>query len=130
MAKKLNHIDQTKKWNKRADTYPRFSEQTSGIEDRVIGLAEKSGISFSGKTVLDIGCGTGRFTIRIAKKAKHVTGTDISENMLNIMREDMESEGLKNVEIVHADWTKFPDGRRWDITMATLTPALKGRGQF
>lgn len=130
MAKKLKNIDQAKKWNKRADTYPRFSEESSGIETRVINLAKSAGVTFNGKSVLDIGCGTGRFTIRIAKMADQVTGTDISENMLEILREDAASEGIENIEAVCSDWTKFTDNRKWDITMATLTPAMRAENQF
>jgi len=36
--------------------------------------------------VLDVGCGTGNFSIKLAKLGCNVTGIDISDNMLNIAR--------------------------------------------
>lgn len=48
--------------------------------------------------ILDIACGTGDFSIAIARKmpsGSHVTGLDISEGMLAVMREKLEAEGLE-----------------------------------
>ena len=48
--------------------------------------------------ILDIACGTGDFSIAIAKTMgpdSHVTGVDISEGMLAVMREKLEAEGLQ-----------------------------------
>lgn len=126
---KKENIDQKKKWDKRADSYPRFSEKSSGIEDKVINITESAGVFFTGKTVLDIGCGTGRFTIRIAKKAAHVTGMDISGEMLNILLEDSLAEGLTNISTVCADWKDIRP-EKTDIVMATLTPALRTEEDF
>jgi demethylmenaquinone methyltransferase/2-methoxy-6-polyprenyl-1,4-benzoquinol methylase len=41
---------------------------------------------FAGKRVLDVACGTGAWTERIAKTAKHVVGVDINVAMLDIAR--------------------------------------------
>ncbi len=38
----------------------------------------------NGKNVLDLGCGTGRHSMQIAKFAKKVKGIDLSENAINI----------------------------------------------
>jgi len=42
--------------------------------------------SLRGKTVLDVGCGTGRFTRELAREGALVTGTDASEVMLQRAR--------------------------------------------
>ncbi|PLX70578.1 MAG: hypothetical protein C0602_03455 [Denitrovibrio sp.] len=126
--KKYN-INQKEKWNKRAHSYPSFSEETSGVEERVISLAESAGVAIRDKTLLDIGCGTGRFTIRISKKASQVTAVDISENMLNILEEDARAEGLTNIKTLCADW-KDTSPAKCEIVMATLTPALRTEHDF
>ncbi|MBP5558560.1 MAG: bifunctional demethylmenaquinone methyltransferase/2-methoxy-6-polyprenyl-1,4-benzoquinol methylase UbiE [Bacteroidales bacterium] len=53
----------------------------------------------SAQEILDIACGTGDFSIAIAKAmgpASHVTGVDISEGMLAVMREKLDAEGLED----------------------------------
>ncbi|MDI6859953.1 MAG: class I SAM-dependent methyltransferase [Methanocellales archaeon] len=48
----------------------------------------------SGETVLDIGCGTGNYSIELAHMRLEVVGIDPSGNMLKIAREKAEKEGL------------------------------------
>ena len=44
--------------------------------------------------VLDVACGTGDFSLAIAGTAATVTGVDLSEGMLNVMREKVEKAGF------------------------------------
>jgi 2-polyprenyl-3-methyl-5-hydroxy-6-metoxy-1,4-benzoquinol methylase len=41
----------------------------------------------SGRAILEIGCGTGRIALTLAKKGAHVTGMDFSVKALNIAKE-------------------------------------------
>ena len=43
-----------------------------------------------GGKIIDIGCGTGNFSIKLAKKHYEVVGIDISKNMLDIARKKVE----------------------------------------
>ena len=48
--------------------------------------------------ILDVACGTGDFTIEIAKKAANgsrITGIDLSEGMMKVGREKIEAAGLQ-----------------------------------
>jgi len=57
--------------------------------------------------VLDAGGGTGRWTIRIAKKTQKVVLMDISEQMLKVAAERIKQEGIKeNVVIKKGDITR------------------------
>lgn len=63
-----------------------------------------------GKTVLDIGCGTGRnFALLHSRvgRAGRVVGLDYSEGMLNTARELIEREGWTNIEVVRGDAAKL-----------------------
>lgn len=49
-------------------------------------------------TILDVACGTGDFTIEIAKKAAEgscITGIDLSEGMMKVGREKIKAAGLR-----------------------------------
>ncbi|PTX45231.1 methyltransferase family protein [Christiangramia gaetbulicola] len=60
------------------------------------------------KTVLELGCGTGKNTIWLQKKAEKILGVDFSEEMLNIAKKKIKTE--KTV-FLKADITKD-----WDWT--------------
>lgn len=55
-----------------------------------------------GKSVLDVGCGTGGTTLAIASRAARAVGVDISEPMLALARERAEKEGSR-AAFVNAD---------------------------
>jgi 2-polyprenyl-3-methyl-5-hydroxy-6-metoxy-1,4-benzoquinol methylase len=47
--------------------------------------------------ILDIGCGTGRHAIELARRGYNVTGVDLSESMLNKARANAQAAGVKVV---------------------------------
>lgn len=58
--------------------------------------------------VLEIGCGTGRLLIPLAKKGYDITGIDLSEDMLDICRDKLNKQKLNDrVKLVKADMRNF-----------------------
>lgn len=103
---KLNHIlslDVDKSWRRRA---------LSVILNEVKDLS-----------VLDLACGTGDFAIAIAKASPeaHVTGVDLSEGMLEVMKEKVAKQGLQDrisIETGDGENLRFPDGSFDRVTNA------------
>ncbi|MBN2049017.1 MAG: class I SAM-dependent methyltransferase [Spirochaetales bacterium] len=56
-------------------------------------------------TVLDSGCGPGRLSVPLAKRAKSVTSLDFNPYCLEHVRENAAKEGVKNITPVLKDWT-------------------------
>ncbi|MBH1940907.1 class I SAM-dependent methyltransferase [Mobilitalea sibirica] len=56
------------------------------------------------RTVLDCSCGTGLQAIGLAKEGFHVTGSDISNKMLEIARKNAEKDGIKDIHFIQADF--------------------------
>lgn len=120
-------------WNKRAEEFNengkskkhRDDEQDSA--DYIISrkLIDKN------SSVLDIGCGTGRYSIKFAKSAKNVTGIDISTEMLKYAQANAEAAGLKNVSFISAAWQDLDMhepgwNKKYDFVFASMTPAING----
>jgi cyclopropane fatty-acyl-phospholipid synthase-like methyltransferase len=66
-----------------------------------------------GSTILDVGCGTGRHSVELAKRGYEVTGIDISSGMLAEAKKAAEESGLK-VEWVHANAARFKSTKKFD----------------
>lgn len=111
-------------WNSRAASFPRFETGQDTYEARMLRLARENGVDFCGKTVLDVGCGSGMYTIRLAQQAASVTAVDISDQMLRILMQDAAAQGLANIHPVCSDWEHFAPIGRFQIVFASMTPAL------
>lgn len=78
-------------------------------------------------TILDIGCGPGRITVPMAKRAKSVTAMDSSHPMLDTCMENVQAAGLNNVEPLFLDWHKAVKGENLhmhDIVICSRSAAM------
>jgi SAM-dependent methyltransferase len=66
-----------------------------------------------GAAILDVGCGTGRHSVELARRGFAVTGLDLSGEMLARARARAEEAGVV-VEWVQGDATRFDLGERFD----------------
>jgi len=76
------------------------------------------------QNILDLACGTGDFSIEIAKHAgpnTHVTGLDLSEGMLAVMNKKVNECGLADrISMIHGNCEELPfaDGSFDRVTIA------------
>ena len=59
-----------------------------------------------GSHILDVGCGTGRHAVELARRGYQVTGVDISSGMLAEAEKAAREAGVE-VELIHTDATRF-----------------------
>ena len=73
-----------------------------------------------GKSVLDIGCGSGRVSFLFAKECMKVVGIDYARNMIELAKKSQQKLNLVyNVEFIHSDFMNdFPEDKRYDISIA------------
>jgi 2-polyprenyl-3-methyl-5-hydroxy-6-metoxy-1,4-benzoquinol methylase len=115
-ARLLDHSDRTVKqaygrmklgpmhaWTKAADSETNFAAQVLELPP--------------GARVLDLGCGTGRHSLRLARLGHRVTGVDFVQNFLDEGAADAAREGL-GVEFVCAD------GRSVDLGEQSFDTAI------
>jgi SAM-dependent methyltransferase len=75
-------------------------------------------------TVLDIGAGTGAFTLPFAANCKKVTALDMCENALNILQNRCETQELHNVEVLLDMWETFTPDKKYDVSFASMCSAI------
>ena len=72
-----------------------------------------------GKTICDLGCGSGRFVAALAAKGATVTGVDIAPDMLKLASRMVEREGVSHLcNLVHSDLLDWKTDQRFDIAIA------------
>lgn len=73
----------------------------------------------SGKSVLDVGCGSGEYSLAFAQRgAGEVVGLDISESMLGMCREVAARKGVQDrCGFLHTDLLAYQPGRQFDVTI-------------
>ena len=66
------------------------------------------------KLILDVGCGTGRHAIELAKRGYKVVGVDLSETQLNKAKEKAKQEGV-TVEFLQKDARNIDFKNKFDL---------------
>jgi ABC-2 type transport system ATP-binding protein len=101
----MNERREERYWSRFANSYDRDGEYVVG-QPILQSINEKLLNERSLGNAIEFGCGTGYFTKAIARNAKHVVATDLSDKMLEVARTEL--RGFKNVTIQKADCSNTP----------------------
>ncbi len=88
-------------WTRRAGSFRRYAGVATDdhrLVSRVQALLPQNG------SVLDVGAGTGRYALALARTARRVVALEPSHEMADILRDDAHSHEFENVEVVEAGW--------------------------
>ncbi|EAI4449463.1 class I SAM-dependent methyltransferase [Campylobacter lari] len=115
-------------WNKKAKSYARYSSNLNEIQKVTFA---KLG-SLQGKIMVDIGCGSGVWTLHLAQKAKSVLGVDSSSVMLEILQEDAKTHAISNVKTLNLDFENFykNNNTNFDLAFLSMSPALQNEKDY
>lgn len=72
-----------------------------------------------GKTVLDIGCGPGHYSVELARRgAAKVHGVDFAEGMIDLSKRHAKDAGVEGrTQFELKDFFAFPEGTKYDYTI-------------
>ena len=117
-------------WSKRSDSFQaqRRAELHSSMADRWL-LEIQKYLPQRKLKILDVGCGSGFFTILLGKQGHEVLGTDLTPDMIKKSRELAKEEGVDcKFEIMDAENLDFPD-ETFDVVISrNLTWTLPDAG--
>jgi SAM-dependent methyltransferase len=125
-----NILERQSFWNRKARTFPRYDPKEDCYEAQVLALAKEKGAVFANARILDVGCGSGQFTLRLAKEAREVVGVDFSPAMLEILKEDAERLNIGNLTLINSAWDKAEIIGGFDLIFCSMCPALSWPGGF
>lgn len=110
-----SHSDQNKRaYNLWAEIYDQYPNPTVAMDDRFFPAFYGS---VAGAAVLEVGCGTGRHTVRLAREAASVTGVDPSAGMLAQARRKLPPA----VTLLEGDFLELSFQKRaFDVVLESL----------
>lgn len=117
-------------WDNRAEEFNRHG--TDERKDIIIRLLLDKQMLNRNSTVLDIGCGPGKFVIEFAQRAKHVVGADLSPKMLKFAAENLAAKNISNAELKQIDWEKADLAalnwqKKFSLVVGIMSPAFWSR---
>ena len=95
---------------------------TRDTENEVAFLVKELALPLASR-ILDIGCGTGRHAIALARRGHRVTGLDLSSGMLAQAVKAANEAGTE-VRWIHADATRFTTRTRFDAAICLCEGAF------
>ncbi len=119
-------------WDSMAADFSKHDLPTSD-SSLAIRIIEQERIPLDNAQVLDVGCGSGRFSVALARRHATVIGTDISPKMIGFAQKA--AEGLDYVTFSNDDWHALDlKEKGWqknfDLVLANMTPAIADAGTF
>ncbi len=100
--------NQVQAWRERAREYDariqRRWSQPDSTRDLILSRVDGD------TTVLDIGAGTGRWAILLARHVRRVTAVEPAPAMVRVMTENLVQEGIENVQVIQGSWPNVQVG--------------------
>lgn len=79
--------------------------------------------------VLDIGAGPGSLAIPLAGRVAHVTAVEPAEGMMEVLKQNIETYGIRNIDCVYKDWESVDSGSDlcppYDVVFASYSLGMK-----
>jgi len=121
-------------WNGRAEEFNKKKQKSEGDKrlNSILELLALKGMLKKDGSILDIGCGPGKYSVEFAKQTKSVIGVDISPKMIEFARENARETDLDNLSFDTLDW-EFADikalgwEKKFDLVFASMCPAINSK---
>lgn len=112
---------------KQSEYWDGYTKDVEILDLNNLNRAEKIELSFflkllgniKNKKILDLGCGTGRWGLQLAKNAKEVVGIDISKHSIQVANRTAKKNGIANFTGVVNDFKSADFEDEFDIVVAT-----------
>ncbi|UNC93006.1 methyltransferase domain-containing protein [Candidatus Contubernalis alkaliaceticus] len=130
-SRRIKGQDEVNFWNAFAEKMKRWSKEERSISrvQKVLQWIGQQGIQISDMRILDIGAGTGSFAIPFSKAGGQVTALEPAEKLVEILRDNMKGEGVRELSIITDMWEDINPKKEgieggFDLVFASLTPAI------
>ena len=104
---KIGEKSDENSWDKKSESYAKFSGELGDFGKRVFEILRGWGVSFAGKSVLDVGAGTGVYSLYLASLGAKVTAIDSSKGMLRELRRSAQEFDIPLQNVLNLSFAEF-----------------------
>lgn len=97
---------------------PRYTQEYNLNHDTGLIAAKLAGFLGQAKTILEIGCGSGNFTLLMAQYSRQILGLDFSPAMLQALQQRLNTSECKNVTLQNGKWEDFASPKTFDYIVS------------
>lgn len=128
---KAAKASRTSFWDNRADEFNKLVAQGTADERtrKIVEFMSHHNLFTANSSILDIGCGPGRFAVEFAKKSSTVTCLDISGKMLDYAQKNAAASNLSNISFENLNWDdanldEYGWRKKFDLVIAINSPGI------
>ncbi len=78
------------------------------------------------ETLLDVGCGVGNLSLKLAPKLKQIYSLDYSSGMLDLLLQNAKEKNIKNIQTINKSWyDSWEDIPKADLVIASRSMEVK-----
>lgn len=120
----------TEQWDRVSDSFQEsYCRGLNEYDTKLIEFLKDNEMIFPGSSVIDIGCGVGKYGNVLAQYGCEVTLTDISEAMISRAEANLNSSGAEGWSAYARDFEEIPlddpmFGLGFNLSMSTMSPAV------
>lgn len=108
-------------WDKKASSMNKRVHK-SIYNDEFLELLDIKGIN----SLLDVGCGVGNLSLKLAPKLSQVYSLDYSKGMLEILEQNANEQDIKNIKTINKSWyDSWDDIPNADLVIASRSMEVK-----
>lgn len=93
-------------------------------------LAQVAAAVDADTTVLDVGAGTGIYTLALARQARRVVAVEPAASMLRLLKQEVAASGLGNVAVVEGSWPQVEVAPADVVVCANVVTPIVEIGPF
>jgi len=126
----MTHDDVSQHFDAEAADFDSIYDNSGGISSKVINtifrqsvyeraqLAVRTTRPHKDKRILDVGCGSGRVAVELARQGAIATGIDDAEEMIRLSQEREASAETENISFEKADFRQWNPEAMFDVSIA------------
>ncbi len=108
-------------WDKKADGMNQRVHK-SIYNEEFLSILNLEGV----ETLLDVGCGVGNLSLKLAPKLKQIYSLDYSSGMLDLLKENAKEQNIKNIKTINKSWyDSWEDIPKTDLVIASRSMEVK-----